>query len=91
MSNTVKIIGALVVGSLIGGALGLLFAPEKGKVTRENFANKAKGLASDIGQKMQANRSSNEFHEDEPAIKKEIIANQGKHVLVHGFEDKGKK
>lgn len=49
---TGKIIGALIIGSLTGVALGLLFAPEKGSKLRSNIIDGAKDLASDLKKRM---------------------------------------
>ncbi len=46
-SNTSsKVIGALMVGTLVGAAVGLLFAPHKGSKTRQNIAKGTKDLAN---------------------------------------------
>ncbi len=45
-NNSSKVIGALMVGTLVGAAVGLLFAPHKGSKTRQNIANGTKDLAN---------------------------------------------
>lgn len=50
--NTGKIIGAAVGGALVGAALGVLFAPEKGSVTRGKIAGEAKKLGENMKKKM---------------------------------------
>ncbi len=52
LNGTVKVISAVVVGALVGAALGILFAPEKGSRTRRNIANGAKDLADDLIQRI---------------------------------------
>ena len=51
-NDTVKVIGALVVGAIAGAALGVLFAPEKGSNTRTRILEGAKDLADDLKKKM---------------------------------------
>lgn len=42
MKNLSKVIVATAAGIVVGGALGLLFAPEKGYKTRKNISKKGK-------------------------------------------------
>lgn len=51
MNNTSKIIIAAAAGAVAGAILGILFAPAKGKETRENIRKKGKQLADDIAEK----------------------------------------
>ena len=51
-NTNAKLVGALLVGAAIGGALVILFAPEKGSVTRKKIAGKSEDLAKDIKEKV---------------------------------------
>lgn len=44
MKNTTKILVALGAGMAIGGLLGVLFAPDKGSVTRHKIAEGTKKM-----------------------------------------------
>ncbi|MFM2293009.1 MAG: hypothetical protein RIS29_2822 [Bacteroidota bacterium] len=46
MKNPAGIIAAFIGGAIVGGALGLLFAPESGEETRKKIADvlKKKGI-----------------------------------------------
>ncbi len=56
IKNTEKIVGALLIGVTVGGivgaALGILFAPEKGKETRKNLLAKGGDFTGDIKDKL---------------------------------------
>lgn len=48
MKNLSKIIVAAAAGIVVGGVLGLLFAPEKGSKTREDISKKSKKVLGKI-------------------------------------------
>lgn len=56
MKTTNKLLIALGAGIVVGGVLGLLFAPKKGAELRKDIANGGKKLTSDIKDKINAGK-----------------------------------
>lgn len=53
-SHTGQLIGALIVGVVVGATLGVLFAPDKGSVTRTKLSHGAQSLAEELKNKVNA-------------------------------------
>jgi gas vesicle protein len=51
-NNTGKIVGALLLGAVIGGAIGILFAPAKGSVTRKKIMGISDNLSEVMKEKL---------------------------------------
>lgn len=49
MTNTGKIATGILVGTVLGATLGVLFAPKKGSKTRALIADKARKVGSAVG------------------------------------------
>ncbi|MBK9570804.1 MAG: YtxH domain-containing protein [Chitinophagaceae bacterium] len=52
MKNTSKVLIALGAGLAIGGVLGVLFAPDKGTVTRHKISDNGKKLKDQFNRKV---------------------------------------
>ncbi len=52
MKSSSSFLIGLLSGAAIGAALGILFAPEKGEVTRKNLMKNAENLKDDLVEKM---------------------------------------
>ncbi len=61
MKNTSKILIALGAGMVVGGVLGVLFAPDKGINTRHKIAENGKKLTDQFRHKMKHGQEQNEM------------------------------
>jgi gas vesicle protein len=77
-SNSGKLIGAVLLGAAIGGALGILFAPDKGSETRKKISTKGNDLTDSMKEK---------FGELVDKFKKEVDTAKGK---ANDFAENGK-
>ena len=65
MNNTSKILTALGAGALVGGLLGVLFAPDKGSETRRKINGQGKKMVDNVQAKFRRGRDKfNDLKED---------------------------
>ena len=67
-NSTTGIITAFLAGAAAGALLGILYAPEKGSVTRARLKTLGKELGDDLADVMETLK--NEFSEEEEPVKK---------------------
>jgi gas vesicle protein len=80
-SNNGKLIAALLTGAAIGGALGILFAPDKGSETRKKIAEKSNELTGTVKDKFSA--IVNKFKKEVETINEQAkdLADNGQSVV----------
>jgi gas vesicle protein len=76
----------LILGGLIGAALGILYAPKSGKETRDDIARKADDLMANAKEKYEA--AVNRLKQFESSAKDKVVEMEGK---VEGLAERGKE
>ncbi len=77
-NNTGKLIGAALLGAIVGSALGILFAPDKGSETRRKISEKGSDLTDALKDKFKGllNEAENEV---------ELIKNKAGELVESGM------
>ena len=58
MKDTTKILAAFAAGALVGAAVGILFAPDKGSETRKKIGEEGKRIADSMKDKFMAGKET---------------------------------
>lgn len=81
--------GKFIAGALVGGALGVLFAPKKGSETRKDLSNKLKELL-DNAKEIDVEEVKDAFFEKVESIETEL-KNLDKEKVLKMAKQKGKE
>lgn len=81
--------GKFIAGALVGGALGVLFAPKKGSETRKELSNKLKELL-DSAKEIDVEEVKDAFFEKVESIETEL-KNLDKEKILKIAKQKGKE
>ena len=79
--NNGTLLGAVILGAAIGGALGILFAPDKGSETRNKISKKGSELSDAMKDKFSA--IVDKFRKEVEAVKEQATeyADNGRSVV----------
>lgn len=77
-NNAGKILSSLLIGAVIGGTLGILFAPHKGSKTRRKIAGKSEDITNSIKEKFNTIVDETKNKYEQMTNKKDDIANSMK-------------
>jgi gas vesicle protein len=62
-SNTATYVTVAIAGAAVGALMGVLFAPDKGSVTRHKLSGSAKKMASDLSHNLGFNTEKAQYAE----------------------------
>ena len=80
-NNNGKLLGAIFLGAAIGGALGILFAPDKGSETRKKISSKGNDITDAVKEKF--SELVDKFKREVDTVKDQAndFADNGKSVI----------
>jgi gas vesicle protein len=80
--NSTKVITGIIAGFAAGAVLGILFAPEKGSVTRQKISDKSDEYADDLKFKYDELRESVKGKMTDAKQAAKDLANKGKEAFA---------
>lgn len=87
MKNSVETLGVFLLGTAVGAALGILFAPDAGEETRNALAETATNSWDTIKEKVKTGEDEFNQYKDEAIDYKNQVADQAK-AKVSEYKDK---